>query len=102
MISGGWTICDFEPGGGLAAGAQSPAHSDDNCLPIDVPGDVHRSLMAAGRIPDPFYATNESACAWMEEREWWYRVGFDAPAGEAAQRLVFHGLDTFATIYLNG
>jgi beta-mannosidase len=72
-------------------------------LPIEVPGDVHRTLIAAGRIPDPFYGSNESACAWMEEREWWYRVAFDNNSpGQQRQRLTFHGLDTFATVYLNG
>jgi beta-mannosidase len=42
----------------------------------------------------------------MEEREWWYRLTFDAPAGVPASDerwlLVFEGLDTFATAYLNG
>jgi len=74
--------------------------SDADWLPIAVPGDVHRTLLDAGRISDPFYGCNETACAWMEEREWWYRCAFDAEAGP--RRLVFHGLDTFATIYLNG
>ena len=42
----------------------------------------------------------------MEEREWWYRLTFNAPAEAAAAgerlQLVFEGLDTFATVYLNG
>jgi len=71
-----------------------------------VPGDVHRALIAVGRIEDPFYDQNEFNCAWIEEREWWYRVHFDGTdsalrVGERL-RLVFHGLDTFATIWLNG
>src|SRR6266568_1533351 len=102
----GWKVQDFPPGGGLTAGAHQPRHADGDWLGIAVPGDVHRTLIAAGRIPDPFYDRNETACAWMEEREWWYRLTFDGPAepADADERLqvVFEGLDTFATVYLNG
>jgi beta-mannosidase len=107
LLNTGWAVRDFTPGAGNAAGAHLPTFvADDNWIAIPVPGDVHRALIDAGRIPDPFYDRNETACAWMEEREWWYRVHFDVPAtlvgDEVRQELEFHGLDTFATIYLNG
>jgi beta-mannosidase len=42
----------------------------------------------------------------MEEREWWYRLSFDGPQEPSGPDerllLIFHGLDTFATIWLNG
>ena len=42
----------------------------------------------------------------MEEREWWYRLSFDGrlepPQPDERLLLVFHGLDTFATVWLNG
>ena len=40
----------------------------------------------------------------MEEREWWYRASFDDPGPAPGERLrlVFHGLDTYATVFLNG
>src|SRR4051812_40480507 len=40
----------------------------------------------------------------MEEREWWYRLRFEAPeiGDDERLRLVFHGLDTFATLWLDG
>ncbi|MFN8634307.1 MAG: glycoside hydrolase family 2 protein [Chloroflexota bacterium] len=101
-----WRLHDFAPGDGIHAGARSEAYADDDWLPIQVPGDVHKTLIEAGRIPDPYYDQNEAACAWMEEREWWYRVRFVAPAEPLADderlMLVFHGLDTYATVYLNG
>src|SRR5713226_6732106 len=105
-LSEGWKVQDFPPGGGLTAGAHQPSHADRDWLGIPVPGDVHRVLISAGRIADPFYDRDEPACAWMEEREWWYRLTFDGPAepADADERLevVFEGLDTFATVYLNG
>jgi beta-mannosidase len=97
----GWKLRDFAPGEGLLAGAHQIAHADADWLPISVPGDVHRTLIDAGRIPDPFYAANETACAWMEQREWWYRLKLPS-ASTATHRLTFHGLDTFASVYLNG
>ena len=99
-------VRDFAPGEGLASGAADPSVATaDGWLAVTVPGDVHRALVDAGRIEDPFYDRNEDACAWMEEREWWYRLGFDgpdAPESDERLRLVFHGLDTYATVYLNG
>ena len=105
-LATGWKIREFEPTAGVAAGAHTSGYADDEWTGIAVPGDVHRALIDAGRIPDPFYDQNETACAWMEQREWWYRVQFLASdevlAADARCELVFHGLDTFATIYLNG
>jgi beta-mannosidase len=105
-LAEGWKVADFAPGEGRERGAHLAGHADDGWLDIAVPGDVHRTLIAAGRILDPFYDQNESACAWMEQREWWYRLTFDYPdplAGpDERVQVVFEGLDTFATIYLNG
>jgi beta-mannosidase len=101
-----WKLNDFNPGEGLARKAFSQDFDDSQWLPVAVPGDVHRALIAAGRIPDPFYDRNELQCRWMEEREWWYRLTFavdQAPlAADEVWQLVFHGLDTYATVWLNG
>jgi beta-mannosidase len=104
LLEGG-LVRDYAPGEGLGAGAASLETAGEGWLPVAVPGDVHTALMAAGRIDDPFYDRNEALCAWMEEREWWYRLRFagpEAPAQGERLRLVFHGLDTYATVYLNG
>jgi beta-mannosidase len=98
-------IRDFVPGKGLAEGAAAADHQAPGWVAVSVPGDVHSALVASGRLPDPFYDRNEDVCRWVEEREWWYRLTFEgpAPAGpDERLRLVFHGLDTFATVYLNG
>ncbi|HET7724358.1 MAG TPA: glycoside hydrolase family 2 protein [Propionibacteriaceae bacterium] len=74
-------------------------------LPAVVPGGVHESLLAAGRIEDPYRDENESSIRWIEERDWWFRGRFSAPADLQADervRLVFHGLDTVAEVWLNG
>ncbi len=101
-----WQLQDFAPGAGEAAGAAAAQAGTTGWIPVAVPGDVHAALIAAGRIPDPFYDRNEDACRWVEDREWWYRTTFPGPdpplASDERLQLVFEGLDTFATIWLNG
>jgi len=101
-----WKLMDFAPGQGLFLEAHAPEYDDSDWLPAAVPGDVHTSLVRAKRIPPPFYNINVETCQWVEEREWWYRTTFQWPEDEAADALRyllrFDGLDTFATVYLNG
>ncbi|MCJ7706440.1 MAG: beta galactosidase jelly roll domain-containing protein, partial [Anaerolineales bacterium] len=101
-----WRLKDFAPGGGVALGALAHQFDTDDWIDVAVPGDVHRALIDAGRIADPFYNRNELDCSWIEEREWWYRTQFsydqEPPESQERLQLVFHGLDTFATIWLNG
>lgn len=76
----------------------------------EVPGSIHTDLLHNGQIPDPFVDLNELAVRWVAERDWWYRKPISAdelpprdghPAGRGRVDLVFEGLDTFATVYLN-
>ncbi len=103
-LSGTWKLQEFDPGAGVRARAFAPDYDDTGWLPADVPGDVHTSLAAAGLLDPPFYHMNAEKCQWVERREWWYRTTFTGPSlsGTDRQLLVFDGLDTYATIYLNG
>lgn len=80
-------------------------HADTVWTQAPVPGGVHEALMAAGRIEHPYRDRNEDSIRWIEDRAWWYRTTFKGPDNLAAServRLVFHGLDTVADIWLNG
>jgi len=102
-LDGAWKLQGLEPGQGAALGAHRGDFDDGEWLPVMVPGDVHRALVAAGELPEPFDGMNVEKCRWVEDKEWWYRLTFDCPAelGEAAE-LVCEGLDTYATVWLNG
>ncbi|HEX2854376.1 MAG TPA: glycoside hydrolase family 2 protein [Opitutaceae bacterium] len=79
--------------------------ADEAWLPAAVPGCVHLDLRAAGKIPDPFWGTNEVGLQWIEEHDWEYRATFTVPAGlfdSEELDLVADGLDTVATVRLNG
>lgn len=101
-----WQLKDYAPGEGASLGAFREQFDSRDWLDIPVPGDVHQALLTAGRIRDPFYDQNEKECAWIEEREWWYRIHFTPQQVPLTHNerllLVFHGLDTFVTLWLNG
>ena len=70
-----------------------------------VPGGVHESLVASGVIGHPYVGDNEQTIGWIEDEAWWYRTAFEleeALAGADRIRLVAHGLDTVADLWLNG
>ena len=105
-LDGRWKLRDFTPGWGLAAGAHLTGYDDTNWHPASVPGDVHTALVEIKRLPPPFYNMNVETCQWVERQEWWYRTAFEVPSGtddaQARYLLTFDGLDTLATVYLNG
>ena len=74
-------------------------------IPAQVPGCVHTDLLAAGRIEEPFYRDNEERLQWISDAEWAYSRTFEATdALLQARRILLRceGLDTLATIRLNG
>lgn len=82
---------------------------DAHFLPVaQFPTNVHLDLMHHGLIPDPYIGKNELHVQWIGERRWIYRTTFTPPdAGEVGTPatkavLAFDGLDTFATVVLNG
>ncbi|MCL4507406.1 MAG: glycoside hydrolase family 2 protein [Chloroflexi bacterium] len=74
-------------------------------IPAQVPGCIHTDLIAAGKIPDPYYRDNELKLQWIGEVDWLYSRSFSVPAGLPKHDVVLlrcEGLDTFATIRING
>ena len=68
------------------------------------PTEIHRDLLHHGLIPDPFVAKNEIDLQWVGEKMWTYEKSFVSPVRNDTQKvvLVMDGLDTYATVYLNG
>jgi beta-mannosidase len=81
----------------------TPADSSEGPVPAAVPGCVHTDLLAAGRIPDPHLDDNEEALRWIGHTDWVYETAFEwNGATEPRADLVCAGLDTVATVSLNG
>lgn len=69
-----------------------------------VPGQVHTDLMAAGLLDDPDVGLREADQMWIGHSQWTYARHFAWDGTIAGERieLVAEGLDTFATVTLNG
>ena len=69
-----------------------------------VPGNVHLDLLRNKIIPDPFFGENEAKLQWISDENWTYKLKF-YPNQDIASRdnieILFHGLDTYADIFLN-
>ena len=97
-LTAGWTLRNVTNLGVLEA-------VDGRDVPATVPGCVHTDLLDAGLIPDPYYAQNELALQWIGENEWRYACTFEVSADLLSHdhlELVCEGLDTVATVHLNG
>ncbi len=71
-------------------------------LPAIIPGCVHNDLKRNGIIPDYFWRDNNDSCQWIENEDWTYSCSFDFDEPKKQVVLVFEGLDTYATVVLNG
>ncbi len=99
-LNGAWKLKEA-----VGVGPEEADPSRGEWLPASVPGCVYTDLMAAGRIPDPFYRLNEAQVQWVADKDWLYVKTFELDAGTLSRdrvQLVCNGLDTFATIWLNG
>ena len=70
-----------------------------------IPGTVHTDLFQNQLIPDPFFGNNEKQLQWIENENWEYETHFTLSESELKNQnidLEFEGLDTYATVYLNG
>ena len=98
LIPGAWTV--------RAAAGPVPAAFPTSAVPASVPGVIHLDLLAAGLIPDPYLDDNEALLSWIGLVDWTYEAVFVVRAadlgGAARHELVFDGLDTVATVLLNG
>ena len=72
--------------------------------PITLPGDVHTALLAANRIPDPYFGENEKTVMWVNETAWAVERSFTASAADidGYLTLTLAEVDCIATILLNG
>ena len=77
-------------------------------VPATVPGQIHLDLERAGVIGNTYANFNQQANAWVHEDSWTFETNFtlspdiDAVLGEGGEVwLVFDGVDTLGTIFLD-
>lgn len=89
-LNGAWQLTE------VATGETTPA---------TVPGCVHTDLMAANKLPDPWYRDQELAGIDLWAEDWTYTRTFQIPEDFLAQPYVVlrcEGLDTVAVVSING
>lgn len=62
---------------------------------------IHLDLLSNGEIPDPFYDQNEKLVQWVAKKDFEYKSEFTIDPELKVHWLIFEGLDTFATVYVN-
>jgi beta-mannosidase len=105
QLNAGWTVRQLPDDGMAVSQSATPPNLEGGWFPATVPGDVHLDLLKDGKIPDPFYRDNEAKLQWIEKAGWEYRSSIVANRATLAREnveLVFDGLDTACTVYLNG
>lgn len=83
----------------------SAGHRSLESVDMQIPGTVLSGLLAAGKIKDPFYRTNEDATRALFWKDYVFTRTFNVDEELLAQQhivLVCEGLDTLAEISING
>lgn len=101
----GWTVRQLPDDGMAESASATPPSGNEGWFAATVPGDVHLDLLHAGKIQDPFYRDNEAKLQWIEKVGWEYRTKIQITSQTLSRQnvtLVFDGLDTACTVFLNG
>lgn len=72
---------------------------------VSVPGDIVNDLMENGVLPDYLYGDNYKQADWVHDSDWVYTTEFSLTPDDLLneeQLLVFHSIDTYSEIKLNG
>ena len=101
VLSGGdWKLGSLEMEEGEKLGAYQPGFDDRTFKKVTIPGEVQRQIGLQGM--DLYYQSK--ALTLVNQKEWWYRTQFKVNRSESGKlvRLIFDGVDYFASIWLNG
>ncbi|WP_159888241.1 beta-mannosidase [Paenibacillus puerhi] len=103
-LTGLWKIQHYDVGQMKPLEVAAAGLDDRFWVTARVPGDVHSALIERSLIDHPYYGHNDAKSRWIEQKEWWYRTSFEYRIGDGEEKheLFFEGLDTFATVYVNG
>ncbi len=76
----------------------------DITTPAQIPGDTHSALLAAGKIPHPYWGENEFDVQWVGQEDWLFSRRFTVDPSFLQQDSVYlncERLDTIAEIRIN-
>lgn len=94
-------MTDTETSIDLAGPWQLTSPGSDHQAEIQIPGDVHSALQAAGIIVDPYVGRNEEVVQWVAHRDWVLQRRFVLGEVDGDWYLDIDSLDTVATVTIN-
>ena len=80
----------------------SPDGVYDYTVPAEVPGCIHTDLQKSGILGDLFWRNNADHCQWIENCDVTYTGVFELEKVPEKTSLLFHGLDCYSTVSVNG
>lgn len=74
---------------------------------VRIPSVVQADLIKFGKLPNPYYRSNEPMVQWVSDLDWIYSTEFDLDESSFQASHIRHileceGLDTYADVYVNG
>jgi beta-mannosidase len=103
-LNGDWKLYYHPEEGGLPINPGELENSGWSSIPAKVPGNVELDLARAGKEKDPFFGENIYEYRKYEFFQWWFVRDFTVSGlkSEGSYSLRFEGLDTYATVWING
>ncbi|HOE66554.1 MAG TPA: glycoside hydrolase family 2 TIM barrel-domain containing protein [Candidatus Hydrogenedentes bacterium] len=102
-VQGSWELTFFPEGSKSVASPADLKREKLSWIEAKAPGNVELDLIRAGLLPeDLFFADAIRQLRPLEQNEWWYmREVVVSDLGGMPWDLVFEGLDTLATVWVN-
>jgi beta-mannosidase len=104
-LNGVWKLKHLSTGMNDIEHSSGDSHRGVEWTEARVPGVIHLSLINSNEIPHPYYRLNELDVKRIEDKDWCYTKRFavdEELLGSDRLQLAFEGLDTFATVWVNG
>ncbi len=103
-LSAAWRLRSSDGLAATGAEVSRPGFDAAGWTPTTVPSTVLAALVRGGEVADPYAGRNLEAISTAPfQRPWWYRTEFLLASPLPAEaRLVFHGINYSAEVWLNG
>ena len=98
-LDGKWSL---RPADNAAISRNTAFFSENEKLEMNLPGDVHSTLLERGIIKDPYYAKNELEMLWVGQNGWNLSRDFSYEKEEGRVILSLTRVDTVCSVFLNG